>query len=421
MQKFLFVPNLSDQAVPQHAAEIIRGLQQKGQQIKVLLLDRFATNQKNMLRTHVTKGDVFLEEKDLDAQKMQQLKGWADILFLAPVGRHILSDIAELMVSDAKTKFAKLLQEFDKPRIIGMREEQELMKASRAYNYLQSQGFQFFDFMVKEQEKAKATNIKTLPLQEQEQQPDVVTPKKNIQKKQPADDDAQPHLIGYETPINNQKKDYQGKRILMTIGSTFEVIDPAFGLTGHMDVKFLKEVARNFIARGAKLIVVGNNITADEIEGAEQLITVRTARELRDAIFYMFDSVDLFFHSMLVVPFRTQSYPLELLEHKVASDQKEYNLTFVRNPNILQQIQKIREHQKIIAFNVATANLLKDSYQKIKQYDLDMVLTTTPLVLHSEQLQALIVTKGGEHISLQQGDNMQKTCNALGDLCLKIW
>ncbi len=419
MPKFLFVPNLSHRPLPQQAAITVQGLQQKGQEVKVLLLDRFTEQMKEELleifRKAQNSTDLCVHEKDLDQNISDELRDWADILLIAPVGTQFLNDIAEAAsLPDAKeVKAARFLQKFKKQRMIGMREDHGIMSELSSYKILKQQGFQFFDFAI---DAVKADQQHPIDLTKVESKA-----KAEYLESEPLQWTKQPDILIKQDPSNHKNHDYKGKRVLFTIGSTFEAIDPVFGLSAYIDVDFFKAVARRLIERGAKVTLVGNNIAADEIEGAEQFIKVRTGRELRDAIFYMFDGMDLLVHTMIVTPFRTQSYPLELVQNKIAKDQEEVKITFVRNPDILDQIQKIRNHQKIIYLNVATANLLKDSYQKLKQYNLDIILTTTPLVIKSQQLQALIVTKKGEHISFQQGANIVDTSDSIVDFCLKCW
>ncbi len=428
MPKFLFVPNLSHNPLPQHAAMTVHGLLRKGQEVKILLLERFADQMKEELftvfRDKIDSTNLYVDEKDLDQTLSDQLSEWTDILLIAPVGTQFLNDIAKITSEQQmeKSKFAGFLQKFQKQRMIGMRENHGIMSELPSYKILKQQGFQFFDFVIdpaissrQKQAESKlkhyAHNLKTVASEIKEE---------NVEHEQ-LQWPKQPEILTKKDHDENKNHDYKGKRVLLTIGSTFEAIDPVFGLTAYIDVEFFKAVARRFIKRGAKVTVVGNNVTADEIDGVEQFIKVRTGRELRDAIFYMFEGMDLLFHTMIVTPFRTQNYPLELVQNKIPKDQEEFKISFVRNPDILDQIQKIRDHQKIIYLNVATANLLKDSYQKIKRYNLDMILTTTPLVIKSQQLQALIVTNKGEHISLQQGANIVDTSDNIVDFCLKCW
>lgn len=426
MSKILFVPNLSHNPLPQHVAMTIKGLRRKGQEVKILLLDRFAVQMKEELFTTLGVGenasDLYIHEKELNQTLSNQLAEWADTLLIAPVGTQFLNDIVEIISNKDAGNFTQFLQNFKKQRLIGMREDLAIMAERPSYQDLKKQGFQFFDFAIdqaanNQQEQEKADNeyykddLKTVVSKVQTENIDY----QHLQWPN------QPEILTKKKVLKEENHDYKGKRVLMTIGSTFEAIDPVFGLTAYIDVDFFKAVARRLIERGAKVTVVGNNITADEVEGAEQFIKVRTGRELRDAIFYMFEGMDLLLHTMIVTPFRTQNYPLELVQNKIPKDQDEVKITFVKNPDILEQIQKIRGHQKIIYLNVATANLLKDSYQKIKRYNLDMILTTTPLVIKSQQLQALIVTNKGEHISFQQGASITDTSNSIVDFCLKCW
>jgi phosphopantothenoylcysteine decarboxylase/phosphopantothenate--cysteine ligase len=113
------------------------------------------------------------------------------------------------------------------------------------------------------------------------------------------------------------KKDFAGKRVLVTAGPTVEDLDPVRSITNRSSGKMGIAIARELALRGAAVDVVHGPLRV-ELPSTPGLTAtaVRTAKEMADAVFARADDVDLAILAAAVADFT----PKNVAVHKIKKD-----------------------------------------------------------------------------------------------------
>ncbi len=164
-------------------------------------------------------------------------------------------------------------------------------------------------------------------------------------------------------------KDMVHKRVLVTAGPTHEPVDPVRYISNPSSGKMGFAIARAAAARGAVVtLVTGPAVLADP-SGVE-VIRVKTALEMADAVLGRFDETDILIKSAAVSDFRPEKY----CDQKVKKDKVLLTIDLARNPDILKKAGQLKKQQVLIGFAAETANLAASAAHKLKAKNLDMIV-----------------------------------------------
>ena len=164
----------------------------------------------------------------------------------------------------------------------------------------------------------------------------------------------------------------KGKKILISLGGTYEPIDSVRGITNKSSGKMGLALAREAYIRGADLTLVVANVTV-EIPSVFDVIKVETSRQMNDAILKLIPSQDIFISAAAVSDF----------EFKKQSDKKidsSSSLFLNLNPTtkIIRQIKKINPDIFLVGFkaefNVSKDEIIDSARNQIKNAGTDMVI-----------------------------------------------
>ena len=98
-------------------------------------------------------------------------------------------------------------------------------------------------------------------------------------------------------------KDLEGETILITAGPTQEPLDPVRYLSNRSSGKMGYALAQAAIDRGARVILISGPVSLNPPAGAE-VIHVRTAAEMRDAVFANLEPATVVIKCAAVADFR---------------------------------------------------------------------------------------------------------------------
>jgi phosphopantothenoylcysteine decarboxylase/phosphopantothenate--cysteine ligase len=197
-----------------------------------------------------------------------------------------------------------------------------------------------------------------------------------------------------------RKKDFQGKKILITAGPTREALDPIRYLTNRSTGTMGYALADAAHSRGAEVYLVSGPTNLPDPWGVE-VTRVESAREMHQVVLSIFPAVDIVIKAAAVADYR----PKVTAEHKIKKKEGPLSLELERNPDILRELgQNKKEHQILVGFAAETDNLEEYARQKMATKNLDLIVAnnvkeegagfggTTNIVT--------IITKGGEMIKL---------------------
>lgn len=132
-----------------------------------------------------------------------------------------------------------------------------------------------------------------------------------------------------------QPKLLAGKRVLLTVGPTYEPLDPVRGLTNISSGKMGFALARACAEVGAGVTAVSGPVCLPTPAGVTR-IDVRSAEQMRAAVLANLSALpaDIFIAVAAVADYR----PASAAEHKVKKGAQSLTLELVANPDILAEV-----------------------------------------------------------------------------------
>jgi phosphopantothenoylcysteine decarboxylase/phosphopantothenate--cysteine ligase len=164
-----------------------------------------------------------------------------------------------------------------------------------------------------------------------------------------------------------QKRDLEGKRIVVTAGGTREPIDPVRHIGNRSSGKMgyaLAEAARD---RGAQVTLISANVSLEEPAGVE-IIRVQTALEMKKAVGTAVKKADALLMAAAVADYQ----PEAIAKNKIKKEARQ-NLTLklVKTPDILSEVKGdfIR-----VGFAAESENLVANAKKKLAEKKLDLII-----------------------------------------------
>ena len=164
-------------------------------------------------------------------------------------------------------------------------------------------------------------------------------------------------------------KDLEGKKVLVTAGPTQEPIDPVRYITNHSTGKMGYSIAKVCALRGAQVTLVTGK-TAIEPPMFTDAVRVTTAKEMYDAVISRSGEIDIIIKSAAVADYR----PKTVSDEKIKKADGQMLLEMERTDDILGYLgTHKKEGQYLCGFSMETEQLLKNSKEKLKKKNADMI------------------------------------------------
>ncbi len=166
---------------------------------------------------------------------------------------------------------------------------------------------------------------------------------------------------------------WAGRKILVTAGPTVEPIDPVRVISNHSSGKMGYALAQAALNRGAEVVLVTGPTRIIPPVGAE-VVAVKTAEEMRQAVKKVSAHVDLFIMAAAVADYRVTS----VAKSKIKKTDKGLTLQLTPNADILGEVLKNRKKdQKVIGFAAETDHLEKNASEKWKRKPCDLLVANS--------------------------------------------
>lgn len=164
--------------------------------------------------------------------------------------------------------------------------------------------------------------------------------------------------------------DLKGLRVLVTAGPTEEPLDPVRFLTNKSSGKMGVAVCRRAAARGASVTLVTGPLKVAPPEGVKT-VPVRTAQEMHDRVMELFPEFEVVIKAAAVADFR----PEVVQDTKIKKDNMARSIRFVKNPDILKALGKMkRKDQILVGFAAETGDVLENARTKLRAKNLDLLV-----------------------------------------------
>jgi phosphopantothenoylcysteine decarboxylase / phosphopantothenate---cysteine ligase len=174
-------------------------------------------------------------------------------------------------------------------------------------------------------------------------------------------------IIGAVERVLGQKKDLEGKKVVVTAGGTREPIDPVRHISNRSSGKMgyaLAEAARD---RGAEVILISANTSVAD-PGGLTVVDVSTTEEMKQAVEKAVKKADV----LLMAAAPADYQPEMVAKNKIKKENKNsMTIRLVRTPDILAGLKGrfIR-----VGFAAESENLVANARKKLENKNLDLVV-----------------------------------------------
>lgn len=205
------------------------------------------------------------------------------------------------------------------------------------------------------------------------------------------------HIASYVEIVTRQKKDLEGEVILITAGPTQESLDPVRYISNRSSGKMGYALAETATRRGAEVILISGpvNIAAPH---RVQLIQIRTAQEMRDAVMNHLSEASIIIKSAAVADYFVSNVPQQKLKKTAAR----LSLELEPTPDILAEVGQKKGDRLLIGFAAETENLIEEARRKMKAKKCDMLVANLVnrdgVGFESDQNEVEIITRAGKTV-----------------------
>ncbi len=183
---------------------------------------------------------------------------------------------------------------------------------------------------------------------------------------------AEPHeIVSFLENHFQEKQSFQGKKVLITAGPTYEPLDPVRFIGNRSSGKMGVALAMSMIRKGAvvKLVLGPSKLTP----AGENLDTVRvqTAQEMYEAAQKIFPEVDIAIFAAAVADYR----PKYVAGEKIKKKGEEMNLELEKTPDIAATLGQMKKRgQLTVGFALETNDEKANATGKMERKNFDMVV-----------------------------------------------
>jgi phosphopantothenoylcysteine decarboxylase/phosphopantothenate--cysteine ligase len=199
-------------------------------------------------------------------------------------------------------------------------------------------------------------------------------------------------ILGALRQMLGRDGDLAGRKLVVSAGGTQEPIDPVRYVGNYSSGKMGYAVAEAARDRGARVALVSAPVALTAPYGVE-LVAVKTAEEMRDAVVAQCAGADVLIMAAAVADYR----PAAAAEQKIKRTQVERTLELVPTPDIL---AAVKGNLVRVGFAAESEELVKNAAAKLAGKGLDMIvandITAPGSGFGAETNQVTIIDKSGE-------------------------
>jgi phosphopantothenoylcysteine decarboxylase / phosphopantothenate---cysteine ligase len=159
-----------------------------------------------------------------------------------------------------------------------------------------------------------------------------------------------------------------GRRVLLTVGPTFEALDPVRGLTNRSSGRMGFALARACAEVGADVTAICGPVSLPTPAGVAR-VDVQSALQMRDAVRAALPA-DIFIAVAAVADYR----PATAREHKIKKGTESLTLELVANPDILAEVAALSPAPFCVGFAAESRNLAEYAEGKRQAKKLPLVV-----------------------------------------------
>lgn len=182
---------------------------------------------------------------------------------------------------------------------------------------------------------------------------------------------AEPEYILFFVENYIQKNSpFYGKKVLVSAGPTYELIDPVRFIGNFSSGKMGIELAKTACQWGAETTLVCGP-SSEKTESYDlKRIDVVSAREMQQCMNEQYDDADIVIMSAAVADYR----PTEIQNQKIKKSETNLTLELTKNPDILKELGQKKKNQILVGFALETNNEVQFAQSKLQNKNLDFIV-----------------------------------------------
>ena len=190
-----------------------------------------------------------------------------------------------------------------------------------------------------------------------------------------------------------ERRDLQGKTILITAGPTYERLDPVRFIGNYSSGKMGFALAEDCLQRGAKVILIAGPVSLT-CSAAIERIDVESCNEMYDATVREYPKCDAAILCAAVADFR----PQQIANHKIKRDGDNLTLTLIPTQDIAATIGKMKSKmQRLVVFALETNEEECNARKKLERKNADFIVLNSTRIpgttFQSDDNQITIISK----------------------------
>jgi phosphopantothenoylcysteine decarboxylase / phosphopantothenate---cysteine ligase len=203
--------------------------------------------------------------------------------------------------------------------------------------------------------------------------------------------EAESIVLGLQTW--QQDKILAGKRILITAGPTQELIDPVRAITNLSSGKMGYQIAQMALNMGAQVTLVSGPV-AIKAPAVQQLLSVRSAEDMRNAVMQHIHAQDIFISVAAVADYK----PATVSPQKIKKSEHALYIELVPNPDILLEVANLPQAPFCVGFAAETEQLIPYAAQKRLRKNLPLIAANIANeAFGNDDNQLILIDDKGEH------------------------
>jgi len=202
-------------------------------------------------------------------------------------------------------------------------------------------------------------------------------------------------IVEHVEALMRTKRDFEGENFLITAGPTQEALDPIRYISNRSSGKMGYAIADAAARRGASVVLVSGPVSLTPPPQVE-LVSVRTAQEMRKAVMDHLAEATIIVKSAAVADYYVASVPQQKLKKTAARLSLELDPT----PDILAEVGEKKGDRLLVGFAAETENLVEEARRKMLSKQCDMLVANLVnregLGFEADNNEVEIITRGGK-------------------------
>lgn len=214
----------------------------------------------------------------------------------------------------------------------------------------------------------------------------------------------------YSSVPLEEKRDFVGKRILITGGGTREPLDPVRFIGNRSSGKQAVALAQRALVRGAEVTLVAAHLEVEPPPGV-QVISVSTAAQMQEEVLSSAPDFDIVIMAAAVSDYRVDA--VSSTKIKKSEGEGKLHLSLVENTDILQElVQSKSSGQIVVGFAAETASggeLLELAQEKLKRKRCDYLVVNQvgwDQGFATESNAVTVIASGGDILNTASGSKL---------------